>query len=654
MDAMKKILIHDIDAKEFSDVYAQTITYGLFAARLHDTSLETFTRQEAAELIPKTNPFLRSLFGYIAGPDIDERIQWIVDSLARLFLFCNVKAIMQNYGKATKQQDPTIHFYETFLAEYDPKLRKVRGVWYTPLPVVKFIVRAVDEVLKTEFGLSKGLADNSTIKKKVNVQGQKQQLEKEFHKIQILDPATGTGTFPAEVISLIHERFKNQQGMWSSYAEKHLIPRLNGFEILMASYAMAHLKLDNVLIETGVTSSGKERFRRFLTNSLEEHHPDTGTLFASWLSNEANEANYIKRDTPVMCILGNPPYSGESQNKGEWIMRLMDDYKKEPGGKEALKERNPKWINDDYVKFIRYGQHFIEKNKLGILAYINPHGYLDNPTFRGMRWNLLKTYDKIYTIDLHGNSKKKETAPDGSVDENVFDIQQGVSINIFVKTGQKKKGELAQVFHYDLYGKREAKYDYLLNHTLQSTPFTLLQNNAPMYFMVPKDFSLEKTYNKGFSVAELFPVKNVGVVTSRDSYVIAEDKNTLTKRISDFFNLDKTELITRYRLKETKAWKIDEARNNAKSFDSACIQFIAYRPFASRFIYYDDNFIERSRKEAMQHVLNTNNLGLMTSKKVEIGEFHHCFLCDSLVESHTSIIERDKLFISTVFVCKCS
>ena len=431
MNAFKQILIHDITPKGFADVYAQTIAYGMFAARLHDPTLPTFSRQEAAELIPKSNPFLRKLFGYIAGPDIDDRIKWVVDGLVEIFLACNVEEILKGYGKATKTEDPIIHFYETFLSEYDPKLRKARGVWYTPAPVVNFIVRAVDDILKTEFDLPQGLADNSKIKIKVNQQGK--QIEQEVHRVQILDPATGTGTFLAEVVKLIHQKFEGQQGIWSNYVETHLLPRLNGFELLMASYAMAHLQLDLLLTETGYKPTSNQRLRVYLTNSLEESHPDTGTLFANWLSTEANEANQIKRDAPVMCIIGNPPYSGESTNKGEWIMKLMEDYKKEPGGKEKLKERNPKWINDDYVKFIRLSSHFIEKNGEGILAFINPHGYLDNPTFRGMRWHLLKTFDKIYTIDLHGNSKKKEVCLDGSPDQNVFDIMQGVSINIFVK-----------------------------------------------------------------------------------------------------------------------------------------------------------------------------------------------------------------------------
>mgnify|MGYP000880959254 FL=1 len=514
MNAFKEILIHDITPTGFADVYAQTIAYGMFAARLHDPTLPTFSRQEASELIPKSNPFLRKLFGYIAGPDIDDRIKWIVDSLVEIFLACNVEQILKNYGKSTKMEDPIIHFYETFLSEYDPKLRKARGVWYTPKPVVNFIVRAVDEILKTEFDLPQGLADTSKTKIKVNLQATDKRYkdniktyEEEVHKVQILDPATGTGTFLAEVVKHIHAKFKGQQGIWSNYVETHLLPRLNGFELLMASYAMAHLQMDLLLTETGFKPTKNDRFRIYLTNSLEESHPDTGTLFANWLSSEANEANHIKRDSPVMCVIGNPPYSGESANKGDWIMKLMEDYKKEPGGKEKLKEQNSKFINDDYVKFLRYGQHFIEKNGSGIVAFINPHGFLDNPTFRGMRWNLLKTYDKIYTIDLHGNAKKKEVSPDGSADINVFDIEQGVSINIFVKTGKKKENELGQVFHYDLFGKRDLKYDFLYNHTLKSIDYRELPNVAPNYFFLQKDFVEQKTYDLGFSTNDLFKLK---------------------------------------------------------------------------------------------------------------------------------------------------
>lgn len=594
MNAFKEILIHDITPKGFADVYAQTIAYGMFAARLHDPTLPTFSRQEAAELIPKSNPFLRKLFGYIAGPDLDDRIKWIVDSLVEIFLACNVEEILKNYGKSTKMEDPIIHFYETFLSEYDPKLRKARGVWYTPKPVVNFIVRAVDDILKTEFDLPQGLADNSKTKIKVNIQTNKgfQPLgEQEVHRVQILDPATGTGTFLAEVVKHIHAKFKGQQGVWSNYVETHLLPRLNGFELLMASYAMAHLQMDLLLTETGFKPTKDQRFKIYLTNSLEESHPDTGTLFANWLSSEANEANFIKRDTPVMCIVGNPPYSGESNNKGEWIMKLMEDYKKEPGGKEKLKERNPKWINDDYVKFLRYGQHYIERNGSGILAFINPHGFLDNPTFRGMRWNLLKTYDKIYTIDLHGNAKKKETSPDGSADVNVFDIMQGVAITVFVKTGKKKPIELGKVFHYDLFGKRDFKYDFLSENAIKSIDFVELPNVAPNYFFVNKDFDEQKIYDKGFAVNELFIISNVGIVTAKDVVLINEEKVELIKNVEAFYDI-----------------KVEEK----------LIQKLSYRPFDDKFTYYDIKLIERAREKVMQHFLKGENLGLIIGRQGQV------------------------------------
>ncbi|MDZ4204409.1 MAG: N-6 DNA methylase, partial [Bacteroidales bacterium] len=416
MNAFKQILIHDITPKGFADVYAQTIAYGMFAARSHDPSLETFSRQEAYELIPKSNPFLKKLFGYIAGLDVDDRIKWIVDDLVSIFIACNVDEILKNYGKSTKMEDPIIHFYETFLSEYDPKLRKARGVWYTPAPVVNFIVRAVDDILKTEFDLPQGLADTSKTKIKVDAQGKK--IEQEVHKVQILDPATGTGTFLAEVIKHIYKKFDGQQGIWSNYVETHLLPRLNGFELLMASYAMAHLKLDLLLTETGYKPTKDQRFRVYLTNSLEEYHQDTGTLFANWLSTEANEANHIKRDTPVMCVIGNPPYAVSSTNKGEWIQNLISDYKKDLNEKKIN-------LDDDYIKFIRYGQHFIDKNGSGILAYISNNSFIDGITHRQMRKNLLTSFDKVYIIDLHGSAKKNESALDGGKDENVFDIQQG-------------------------------------------------------------------------------------------------------------------------------------------------------------------------------------------------------------------------------------
>lgn len=619
MVAFKQILIHDITPEGFADVYAQTIAYGMFAARLHDPTLPTFSRQEAAELIPKSNPFLRKLFGYIAGPDIDDRIKWIVDSLVDIFLACNVEELLKNYGKSTKMEDPIIHFYETFLSEYDPKLRKARGVWYTPAPVVNFIVRAVDDILKTEFDLPQGLADNSKTKIKIDVQGKK--IEQEVHKVQILDPATGTGTFLAETIKHIYKKFEGQKGIWSNYVETHLLPRLNGFELLMASYAMAHLKLDLLLTETGYKPTTNQRFRVYLTNSLEEYHQDTGTLFANWLSTEANEANHIKRDTPVMCIIGNPPYSGESANKGEWIMSLMEDYKKEPGGKEKLKERNPKWINDDYVKFLRYGQHFIEKNGSGVLAFINPHGFLDNPTFRGMRWNLLKTYDKIYTIDLHGNAKKKETAPDGSADINVFDIMQGVSINLFVKTGKKKANELGKVFHFDLLGKREMKYDFLNENSLETVSYKELLNIAPNYFFASKDFEEQTSYDKGFSVNEIFKLYNVGIVTARDGFTIHNSKQEVKNTITEFLKLDEEEARIKFNLgKDVRDWQVHFAKKDLQNHfpDKGIFTKLCYRPFDDKWTFYtgkSKGFHCYPRAEVMHHFTKGKNVGLIIGRQ---------------------------------------
>ena len=609
-NAFKDVLIQELKPSDFADIYAQTIAYGMFAARLHDETPEDFSREEAAKLIPKTNPFLRQIFNNLAGNDLDERIAWVVDDLVTVFLASDLQKIMKAYGEDKRHHDPMIHFYEDFLSEYNPKLRKSKGVWYTPQPVVGFIVRAVDEILQKEFNLPEGLADYSTIEKDVAVEqsydgrtkdGMKHAM-KRFHRVQILDPATGTGTFLAEVVNQIYDRYRDQQGIWQQYVEQHLLPRLNGFEILMASYAVAHLKLDMLLSETGYQHQSEKRLHVYLTNSLEESNNEPRTLFAQWLSREAAEANLIKRDCPVMVVIGNPPYSGESQNKGKWIMSLMEDYKKEPGGKQPLDERNPKWLNDDYVKFIRLAQHYIEKKGEGIIGFINPHGYLDNPTFRGMRWNLLKTFDKIYTIDLHGNSKKKETCPDGSKDENVFDIMQGVSINLFVKTGKKGKDELGKVYHKDLYGLRQQKYDVLNDARIEKIGYKEVQPKAPMYFFVPKDFELEEEYNKGFKVNELFKIYNVGVVTSNDAALVNSDVNTLKNNVE---------------------------RINTKDYDKGLECKFAYRALDNRILYYDEGLIERARKDIMGHLLTPGNIAMVVGKQC-VDDWKYAFITDSV------------------------
>lgn len=621
----KNILIHDLSPKAFADIYAQTLAYGMFAARLHDATLDDFSRYEAAELIPKSNPFLRKLFGYIAGPDIDERILRTVDNLADVFRATNVEQLLKNFGKATQTHDPIIHFYETFLAEYDPKLRKARGVWYTPEPVVNFIVRAVDDILKTEFDLPQGLADTSKTKIKVPVQGSKKMQEIEVHKVQILDPATGTGTFLAEVVKYIYsKRFKAMQGAWSGYVDEHLIPRLNGFELLMASYSMAHLKLDMLLRDTGYKATKNQRFNIYLTNSLEEHHPDTGTLFSNWLSSEANEANHIKRDTPVMCVIGNPPYAVSSTNKSDWILNLITDYKKN------LNERKIN-IDDDYIKFIRYGQYYIDKNGEGILAYISNNSFIDGVTHRQMRKHLLSSFDKVYILDLHGSAMKNETSNSSQKDENVFDIMQGVSINIFVKTGTKKKNELGEVNHFDLYGSRDVKYPFLQNNNLTDIKWNTILNKEPYYFFVPKDFGLQETYNKHFSINDLFKTVNSGIKTDRDSLFIDISKeSTQTKFQTLLSDSIPDSFIDEYRVVNSGSYKITEKIKN-RTYDKSFIKPILYRPFDIRYTYYDPKIVSRPAEKVTHHILK-GSIALVSCRQQSTFDFQHILVSNYLTE----------------------
>ena len=628
-DTFKQILIHDLKPKGFADIYAQTLAYGMFAARLHDPTLNDFSRHEAAELVPKANPFLRKLFGYIAGPDIDERIVTVVDNLAEVFRATNVEQLLKNFGKSTQMQDPIIHFYETFLAEYDPKLRKSRGVWYTPEPVVNFIVRGVDEILKTDFNLPQGLADTSktTIKVKTDIANKNfksgyKEIEKEVHKVQILDPATGTGTFLAEVVKFIYNKnFKAMKGAWSGYVEQHLIPRLNGFELLMASYAMAHLKLDMLLTETGYKSTKNERLNVYLTNSLEEHHKDTGTLFSNWLSSEANEANHIKRDTPVMCVIGNPPYAVSSTNKGDWIQGLLKDYKKD------LNERKIN-LDDDYIKFIRYGQHYIDKNGEGILAYISNNSFLDGITHRQMRKELLKTFDKTYILDLHGNSRKREVCPDGSADQNVFDIMAGVSINIFVKNGDKKPNKLGKVLHYDLYGKRDLKYKFLKESSFSSIVWKTLNNKKPYYFFVPKDFALEDEYQKGFKLDEIFEFNNSGFETAKDKFIIKFDKSEINSLKADIIKNSVDDLVQKYQIKPKKLEEVKNDINNSTQIETL------YRPFDYRHTLVSKNsqgVMFRPRYDTVRHLMQ-KNIGLLCCKRQTSFDFQHAFITKRAVE----------------------
>ena len=676
-NAFKSILIHDLTEKAFADIYAQTIAYGMFAARLHDKTPDTFSRAEAATLIPETNPFLRKIFQSIAGFDMDENIVWIVDDLVETFRVTDISKVMKNFGQSSGQGDPLIHFYEDFLYHYDPKQKKSCGVYYTPEPVVDFMVNAVDDILKDTFKLPMGLADTSKVKLKRSndlytdnrTTDHKRHEEKEYHRVQILDPATGTATFPAKIVRKIYSSMQGNLGAWQNYVDEHLLPRLNGFEFMMAPYAIAHLKLDMVLSETGYVPKKNKRLRIYLTNSLEECDPNTGTLFAQWLAQEASEANFVKRDTPVMVMIGNPPYSGESSNNGAWIMDLMNDYKREPNSKNSLQERNSKWINDDYCKFIRLAQYYIDKNENGIVAYINNHSFLDNPTFRGMRWSLLSSFDEIYILDLHGNSKKKEIAPDGSKDENVFDIMQGVSINIFVKKensvpsgaschsrrlssldGDDRESPLARVFYYELYGKRAEKYHYLKTHSIKDIPWQELNLQGPQYFFVPKSDLGKDEYEKGFAVNELFKINGMGITSAHDDFVYG-DWLTLKNKFESFQKSSSLEnLYVKFNVKPKKGWDIFEGWRNIQGKPiEEFVKKVLYRPFDETSVFYEEKLVWRPVRKLFEHFLEGQNVGLCLIRINSRDEGLTVFITDKITDK-TILSSKDNANVFPLYL----
>lgn len=666
--AFREHLIHDISPEDFADIYAETIAYGMFAARLHDQTLATFSRQEALDLLPKTNPFLRSLFSYVAGADLDDRIRWLIDDLASVFQAANVASLLEGFGTLTGRQDPFLHFYETFLAAYNPAKRKARGVWYTPEAVVNFIVRAVDDVLKTEFGLAEGLADTSKITidwdtGQSDKKGKHIITQKEVHRVQILDPATGTGTFLAEVIKQIAPKVKSvAPGMWSGYVEKDLLPRIYGFELLMASYAMCHMKLDMVLTELGYKpSTNPPRLGVYLTNSLEEGERDVRDLFmAQWLTKEAREANTIKRQMPIMCIVGNPPYSGISHNTGKWITDLIEDYKYVDGVHFGERKH---WLQDDYVKFIRLSDHLIEKNGEGVLGFITNHGYLDNPTFRGMRWHLLNTFDKIYILDLHGNANKKEVCPDGSTDKNVFDIMQGVSIIVALKHKKSQHG-LAQVYRGDLWGPRSNKYESLFSGSLFDLASEPVDYRSPEFAFVRRDHDQRAVYDLGFSIADFLPINVTGIVTARDGLVIDFTKQALEQRISQFVDPTKTDEQVRaeffpgkkagtYEPGDSRGWKLPAARKALIGTNwQADIHPVAYRPFDTRSIIYRTDMVDWGRQNIMRNMIDRENIALIYSRQAAQADtgYNHVLVTEYLfdnrgVYSNKGISQASPLYI---------
>lgn len=639
--AFREVLIPDLDEKQFADMFAQTIAYGLFAARVHAPPNKDFSRQMAAFNLPKTNPFLRKLFSEIAGVDMPETIDWAVDDLVELLKHADLFEILKDFGKGKGKQDPVVHFYETFLAAYDPKMRKLRGVYYTPEPVVSFIVRSVDHLLQSRFGRPKGLADENTL---------------------VLDPAAGTATFLYFVIEQIYKTLAHQRGAWDGYVAQHLLNRIFGFELLMAPYAMAHLKLGMELQQTGYTFSSDQRLGIYLTNTLEEAAKKSESLFAGWISEEANAAARIKRDLPIMVVMGNPPYSGHSANRSwemqggkkvrNFIGNLLQDYYQVDG--QPLGERNPKWLQDDYVKFLRFGQWRIERTGAGILAFITNHGYLDNPTFRGMRQQLMNAFTDIYILDLHGNAKKKEKCPDGSKDENVFDIQQGVAIGIFVKdvAPASSRPRQATVHHAELWGLRESKYEWLFERDVATAKWKVLKPKEPFYLFEPQDTGLREEYEQGWKVTEIMPVHSLGITTARDNLTIRWSKAEVLETVRDFVGLPQEEARAKYSLgKDARDWRVTFAQQELRTngIDAAKVKTILYRPFDRRFTYYagrSRGFICMPRTEVMRHMLAGENLGLCTNREVN-AEFRHVLCTRSIINDCTVSLqsrERTNLF----------
>ena len=648
--SFQQVLIRDLTRADFADMYAQTICYGLFAARCNTKTPQDFSRKTAAYALPKTNPFLRDIFDKIAGIDLDESIAWAVDILANILKLTDMEAILRDFGKRTRREDPVVHFYETFLAEYDPKMRQSRGVYYTPEPVVSYIVRSVDYILKEKFGIKEGLAS----KQKVLVPDPQDPTKNiEAHQVLILDPAVGTGTFLHGVIDHIYESFKNKKGAWSTYVSEHLLPRLFGFELLMAPYTVAHMKLGLQLQELGYEFDSDERLKVYLTNTLQEAFQIPNVSgFMTRIRDEAEAAKEVKQDRPVMVVLGNPPYSYESTNTDPWIVNLVRDYYQVDG--KPLGERNPKGLLDDYVKFIRFAQHRISETGYGVVAFITNHGYLDNPTFRGMRQNLMQTFDEIYILDLHGNSKKKEVCPDGSTDQNVFDIQQGVAIGFFIKY-QNSQQESAKVYHADLWGVRETyenknlvggKYYLLQENDISLTNWENIKVDPRFYLFQSQDFELSKEQEVFWNIKDIFTDNTPGIVTARDNLTIQSTKEEVWDIVSNFANLDSEVARTKYSLgKDSQDWKIILAQKDIKesNLSKDNISPILYRPFDKRYTYYTGNssgFHSRTRNHVMRHVVNPENLALISVRQVAEGIFNHVLISDCIIDNRLTLSNK--------------
>jgi hypothetical protein len=590
-EAFQTYLIRGLTKEQFADLYSQTITYGLFASRMRSEG--EFNRRVAVDDIPHTIGILREMFNFISLGDLPPQLEWIVDEISDVLANVDVKGIFSEYFKNKRGGDPVFPFYETFLAEYDPEEREKRGVYYTPEPVVSYIVRSLDVILNEKFGLKDGLA----------------------HKdVTVLDPAGGTLTFLAEAIKQAEKRFTSKYGDGGkeSFAREHILADFYAFELLVAPYTIGHLKISFILEELGYKLQKDERLKFYLTNTLEmEDIEQTSLPGMASLSEESHLAGIVKKQTPILVILGNPPYSGHSTNVGDWISKEIKEYYTVDG--EPLAEKNPKWLQDDYVKFIRFAQWKIDQIGEGVLGYITNHSYLDNPTFRGMRQSLMRSFNEIYLLDLHGNSLKKEKCPDGSKDENVFDIRQGVAIGFFVRRkGNGSNGDRRRVFHSELWGMREKKYEWLNSHDIKTTEWKEIQPTSPFYFFVPREEKHGELYSRYWKITDIFLVNSVGIVTARDKLTVGDTLDQVWKVIQDFASLSEDEARIKYDLgKDAQDWKVSLAQKDlaTSGLKRELIIPILYRPFDVRYTYYTGHsrgFICRPRQEVMKHMLKEN------------------------------------------------
>ncbi|MBN1471927.1 MAG: N-6 DNA methylase [Syntrophaceae bacterium] len=607
-DAFQKYLIAGLTKEDFADLYAQTIAYGLFSARTRTDG--TFSRKLAYNFIPPTIGILKDVFQFISLGSLPQQMEVIIDDIAAVLNAADISKILQDYYKKGKGQDPIIHFYETFLNKYDPKTREQRGVYYTPEPVVNYIVHSVNEILKSNFDKEDGFANTD---------------------VTVLDPAGGTLTFLAQTAKFAIEDFteKYGEGHRANFIKDHILKNFYAFELMMAPYAIAHLKMSFLLDEYGYKMKDKDRFKLYLTNTLEiEDLEQTRIPGMASLSEESKQATLVKRKQPILAIMGNPPYSIASYNKSDFIEGIMDLYKE-----DVKDEKNIQLLSDDYAKFIRFCHWKIAQVGKGIMGLITKNTYLNTSAFKGLRKQLLKSFDKVYVFNLHG--KLFEKAPDGGKDQNVFDIRVGTSILVGVKTGKKKDESLAKLYYSELYGDRNTKYDYLEKHNISNTPFEKLDIDPTYFFFEKKNFNEAELYNSFWAVDEILDQNISGVTSGRDHFVLGYSIKELENRFNLFGTLKDSDLIkATFQFEDGSDFNIQDVKSKFKKADTEKIKPFAHKPFDNKFIYYDALFVDRDRKAVMQNFYLGSNLSLIIKKRHFDNYYNHIFCSKDMVDKN--------------------